>query len=127
MTLLAIDHVQLGMPADDETAARAFYVGILGMAEVAKPPQLAGRGGVWFATGGVAVHLSVDHDFRPAARAHPAFVVDDLPALRARSAEAGIDITEDDSDLPVERCYVADPFGNRIELVAASSAGFSLR
>ena len=127
MTLLAIDHVQLGMPADGETAARAFYIGVLSLAEVTKPPQLAGRGGVWFATGGVVVHLSVDHDFRPAGRAHPAFVVADLPELRARLGEAGFDVTEDDSGLPVERCYVADPFGNRIELVAAASAGFSLR
>ena len=127
MTLLAIDHVQLGMPAGGETAARAFYIGLLGLAEIIKPAQLAGRGGVWFATGGVAVHISVDHDFRPAARAHPAFVVADLPGLRARLGEAGIDVTEDDSGLPVERCYVADPFGNRIELVGAVSAGFSLR
>lgn len=127
MTLLAIDHVQLGMPADGETAARAFYIGVLGLTEITKPPQLADRGGVWFATGGVAVHLGVDDDFRPAARAHPAFVVAELPDLRARLDEAGIGITEDDSGLPVERWYVADPFGNRIELVASASAGFSLR
>ena len=46
MTLLTIDHIQLGMPAGGETTARAFYGRVLGLAEVAKPPQLAGRGGV---------------------------------------------------------------------------------
>jgi catechol 2,3-dioxygenase-like lactoylglutathione lyase family enzyme len=127
MRFVALDHVQLGMPAGGEDVARGFYGGVLGLVEVAKPAQLAERGGVWFATGGIAVHLSVDPDFRPATRAHPAFVVTDLPAWRARLRDAGSDITEDDSGLPVDRCYVRDPFGNRIELVASADAGFSLR
>jgi catechol 2,3-dioxygenase-like lactoylglutathione lyase family enzyme len=125
--LVAIDHVQLGMPAGGEDVARGFYGGVLGLVEIAKPAQLAGRGGVWFATGGVAVHLSVDPDFLPATRAHPAFIVTDLPRWRARLREAGVDVVDDDSGLPVDRCYVRDPFGNRIELVASADAGFSLR
>lgn len=127
MTVLAIDHVQLGMPAGGETAARAFYRDLLGLAEVVKPPELAGRGGVWFAAGGVAVHLGVDPTFRSADRAHPAFVVADLRALRIRLTGAGIEVVGDDSGMPVERCYAMDPFGNRLEFVAEADAGFSLR
>jgi len=124
--ITAIDHVQLSMPAGGEDAARTFYDDVLGLREVPKPPQLAGRGGAWFASGTVAVHLGVDVEFRPATRAHPAFVVD-LAALRARLTDAGITVEDDDSGLPVKRCYVRDPFGNRVELVDASGAGFSLQ
>lgn len=121
----AIDHVQLGMPAGGEDAARAFYDGVLGLREVPKPPELAGRGGVWFAAGGVAVHLGVERDHHAGSRAHPAFVVDDLIELRATIAGLGVDIEDDDSGLPVARCYIRDPFGNRIELVDAADAGFT--
>lgn len=125
MRLLAIDHVQLAMPAGGEDAARYFYVDVLGLREVEKPPGLAERGGIWLAVPNIAVHLGVESEFRPAQRAHPAFVVDGLAALRERLTTAGMTITEDDSGLPVERCYVNDPFGNRIELLDASDAGFS--
>lgn len=72
MTLLRIDHVQLVMPAGREADARAFYVGLLGLSEVAKPPGLAARGGCWFEQGAVKVHLGIDAEFRPARKAHPA-------------------------------------------------------
>jgi catechol 2,3-dioxygenase-like lactoylglutathione lyase family enzyme len=125
--LAAIDHVQLGMPAGREADGRAFYATLLGLREVTKPPALAARGGAWFAGRAVAVHLGVEPDFRPAQRAHPAFVVDDLAAARIRLADAKVDIEEDDSAIGVRRCYVRDPFGNRIELVDAADAGFSTR
>jgi catechol 2,3-dioxygenase-like lactoylglutathione lyase family enzyme len=125
--LAAIDHVQLDLPAGREDDARAFYVDLLGLREIPKPPALAVRGGAWFAGRGVAVHVAVPTDFRPAAHAHPAFVVDDLPTIRGRLTEAGVAIEEDDSGIPVTRCYIRDPFGNRIELIDAADAGFSTR
>ena len=125
--LAAIDHVQLSMPAGGEGAARSFYGKVLGLREVDKPVALASRGGAWFAGRAVAVHLGVEPDVRPPARAHPAFVVDDLAMVRARLTEAGVAIQEDDAGLAVDRCYVTDPFGNRIELVDARDAGFSRR
>ena len=81
MTILAIDHVQLAMPAGKEDEARAFYAGLLELSETPKPPELAKRGGAWFERGAVKIHLGVEADFRPARKAHPALVVDDLPAL----------------------------------------------
>jgi catechol 2,3-dioxygenase-like lactoylglutathione lyase family enzyme len=125
--IVGIDHVQLSMPPGREDDARAFYGSVLGLREVDKPPSLAGRGGCWFANGAAAVHLGVERDPRPSARAHPALVVRDLGTARAALAAAGIAIEEDDSGLPVARCYVRDPFGNRIELVDAADAGFSVR
>lgn len=126
MRIVALDHVQLGMPVGGEDVARAFYRDTLGLTEVAKPAALAARGGCWFTGDGVAVHLGAEPDFRPATRAHPALVVDDLARARERLVAAGATLTEDDSGLDVARCYVHDPFGNRIELVDANDAGFSL-
>ncbi len=117
MTITALDHVQLAMPPGGEAAARAFYGDILGLAEVPKPAELGGRGGCWFERGAVKVHLGVEHDFRAAKKAHPAFVVARLEDLRA-TLQANGHITRD--DVPVDghpRCFVDDPFGNRIELI----------
>jgi len=113
----AIDHVQLAMPSGGEERARAFYVTLLGMREVAKPPELAKRGGCWFECGPVRIHLAVEQDFRPARKAHPALRCFEYDALVARIREAGVAVAPDDSIPGVERCHVADPFGNRIELI----------
>jgi catechol 2,3-dioxygenase-like lactoylglutathione lyase family enzyme len=128
--LVGIDHVQLSMPDGAEDVARAFYRDVLGLREVVKPEALAARGGCWFAVAGVAgvaVHLAPESDFRPLAKAHPALLVRDLEAARAALRAAGVAIEEDDSGIPVRRCYVHDHFGNRIELVDARDAGFSER
>ncbi len=117
MAVLALDHVQLAMPADGEAQARVFYAGLLGIPEVPKPAHLAVRGGCWFERGTVRLHLGVEPDFRPARKAHPALVVDDLAALRAALA-AGGHATRDGEPLEGwRRCDVFDPFGNRIELM----------
>jgi catechol 2,3-dioxygenase-like lactoylglutathione lyase family enzyme len=105
------------MPPGGEAAARAFYGGLLGMREVPKPQELAKRGGCWFAAGEARLHLGVEADFAPARKAHPAFVVDDLGAMRSRLERAGV-LCRD--DVPLDgfvRTYVADPFGNRVELM----------
>ena len=117
--LVALDHVQLAMPAGGESAARAFYTGLLGLPEVPKPPALAARGGCWFESDAVKLHLGVEADFRPARKAHPAVRVDDLGALGALLAAAGHPLTPDNALQGTERGYVDDPFGNRIELIQA--------
>lgn len=117
MTILQIDHVQLAMPKGKESHARSFYVKMLGLDEVAKPANLAKRGGCWFEHGIVRVHLGVDPEFRPAKKAHPAFVVSDLKALRGKLESAGYTIEDDQPLEGFLRTYVYDPFGNRIELM----------
>lgn len=87
--MLAIDHVQLAMPAGQEARARAFYADVLGMREVAKPTPLAASGGVWFVLGEVQLHLGVEPDYRPSRKAHPAIRVADLVALSSLCAAAG--------------------------------------
>ena len=110
-------HVQLAMPRGREDDARAFYEGVLGLEEVPKPSQLAARGGCWFRSGDVELHLGVEEPFAPARKAHPAIVVDDLDAIRTRLEAAGADIAEDVQLDAHRRIHTSDPFGNRLELL----------
>lgn len=116
---VAIDHVQLAMPAGQEAIARSFFTGPLGMHEVLKPPELAKRGGCWFQSGTVQIHLGVETDFHPAKKAHPALLCRDYTALIEKLTRAGV-ACEEVNDIPgVRRCHIHDPFGNRIELLSA--------
>ena len=118
MKILSIDHIQIAMPAAEEEKARTFYIKQLGFTEIPKPPDLAKRGGAWFQAGSVQLHLGVEAEFRPARKAHPAFLVDDLDSLIAKVQSAGYDT--DTSQPPMDgykRAHVFDPFGNRIELM----------
>jgi len=115
---LAIDHVQLAMPVGGEEAARHFYIDLVGMTEIAKPPELAKRGGVWFGSGEVQIHLGVEAEFRPAKKAHPALRCGNFRGLVARLRGVGVEVVDDESIPGVTRCHVSDCFGNRIELVS---------
>jgi len=118
MTIYAIDHILITMPAGKEERARRFYSQVLGLNEVPKPPALAKQGGVWFKKETVKLHLGVDPNFKPARKAHPALLVKDLNSLLARCQEAGYQV--DTSQPPLDgylRGHVSDPFGNRIELM----------
>ena len=105
------------MPRGGESDARAFFVGVLGMDEIAKPPALAARGGAWFRSGEVEIHLGVEDDFHPATRAHPGIVVSDLDEVAGRLTGAGQDATWDDLFPGFRRIYARDPFGNRLEFL----------
>ena len=117
MAATSIHHVQVAIPAGGEGKARDFYGELLGFSEVAKPDNLRGRGGVWFQTGNLQLHLGVDPDFRSARKAHVAFRVEDLGGIRSRLEAAGCATTDDQPLDGYQRCYVDDPFGNRTELL----------
>ncbi|MGW1069223.1 VOC family protein [Streptomyces aureus] len=115
--ITALDHVQLAAPPGSEDRLRAFYTGALGLAETPKPPVLAGRGGCWFETGSVRLHLGIEADFRPAWKAHPGLRVTGIDALAARIAAAGAPVSWDE-DLPGHRRFFSeDPVGNRLEFL----------
>jgi catechol 2,3-dioxygenase-like lactoylglutathione lyase family enzyme len=117
MEVRAVDHVQLAMPPGREEDARAFYGALLSIDERPKPEHLALRGGCWFERGAVKIHLGAERDFRPARKAHPALLVDDLPALVAKLEAAGVEVRDEEPLPGYQRVYVDDPFGNRIELL----------
>ena len=109
------------MPGGEEAerAAERFYEGVLGLRKVPKPPAMAARGGCWFEGPAVHLHLGVEDDFRPARKAHPAILVDDLDVACARVVEAGGEVRSADGLPGVARVHTDDPFGNRLELVQA--------
>jgi len=117
MAVLALDHVQLAMPEGGENDARAFYAGLLGFSEFDKPQSLAGRGGCWFEAGYARLHLGVEKDFRPALKAHPAILLDNLDVVCRILEGAGCRLQEDVGIAGYHRRHVFDPFGNRIELM----------
>lgn len=120
--LAGLHHVQLAAPPGAEDRLRAFYGTALGMSEVDKPPALAARGGAWFRSGALELHLGIEEDFRPARKAHPGILVEDLDAVAKRLALHGVDVEWDDNFPGFRRCYVADPHGNRLELLEPTQA-----
>ncbi len=119
MPIVGLDHVQVAAPRtpDAEDTARAFYGGLLGLQEIEKPDSLKPRGGVWFSAGSGQLHVGIEEPFSPARKAHPAFTVRDLSSLRATLEAAGVSTSEAEVIPGIERFYVHDPFGNRIELM----------
>jgi catechol 2,3-dioxygenase-like lactoylglutathione lyase family enzyme len=115
--VIALHHVQLAAPVGSEPVMRAFYIGVLGMTETAKPAGLASRGGVWFTSGTAELHLGIAADFRPARKAHPGLLVAGLDALVTRLVASGHEVIWDDMLTGYRRCYVVDPVGNRLELL----------
>lgn len=116
---MRLHHVQVSCPIGGEDAARSFYGDGLGVPEVEKPPVLAARGGCWFRGEGVEIHVGVEKEFKPAAKAHPAFLVEDIDSVAGRLADHGFAVTWDDDFPGYRRFYTADGNGNRVEVLAA--------
>ena len=117
--VVGIHHVQLAMPAGGEAAARHFYADLLGIPEVPKPADLSKRGGAWFETANIRIHLGVEQNFTPARKAHPGLLVIELKVLSFRLTNAGYEVTEAEPLEGYLHVYVNDPFGNRLELLQA--------
>ncbi|NHN32444.1 glyoxalase [Paenibacillus agricola] len=118
-TFTGIDHVQLAAPEGCEEIARNFFADLLGWVEIPKPDNLKNRGGVWFQCGAHQVHIGIQPHFVPATKAHPAFQVLHLVELRQFLLNHQIQVIDDDvrNDEGVQRFYVFDPFGNRLEFL----------
>ena len=118
----AIHHVQITIPMGQEAAARAFYCDVLGLKEVAKPPSLAGRGGLWLTVGDRQLHIGVEsHGDQSVTKAHVAYQVSDITGWRARLEKAGVALV-DSAPIPgFQRFEFRDPFGNRVELIQPAS------
>jgi catechol-2,3-dioxygenase len=120
--VIGLDHVQVAAPIGSEHEARQFYGSLIGLPELEKPEGLRARGGVWFACGDQQLHVGTTGDFAPAAKAHPALLVHSsgLDLIAGRLTDAGSPVKWDDAIPDVRRFYTADPWGNRIELIAGA-------
>ncbi|QSB07031.1 glyoxalase [Natronoglycomyces albus] len=138
-----IHHIQLGFPVGEEAKLAPFYVDILGLTELAKPPALATRGGKWFRgpTGGnIEFHLGAIPGFQAPPKVHPGIVwgdIESLTALADRLQSANYPVTWDGElenhpmyrndgsaadqktvSAGYVRFYTRCPFGNRLEFMA---------
>jgi catechol 2,3-dioxygenase-like lactoylglutathione lyase family enzyme len=124
---MRLHHVQVAIPPGGEELARQFYAEGLGLAEVDKPGPLRGRGGLWLRhPAGAEIHLGVEDPFRPARKAHPALLLDDVAAMDAaagRLAALGFEVDHREREtFPGHlRCHALDGHGNRVELLAPVS------
>jgi catechol 2,3-dioxygenase-like lactoylglutathione lyase family enzyme len=117
MPVLRLDHIQIAAPPGSEAAAREFYGGLLGLKEIAKPPELVSRGGVWFQVGAQQLHIGIEDPFVPARKAHPAFAVDDLERVARELQSAGAPVNWDETVPHLRRFFTNDPVGNRLEFL----------
>lgn len=118
--IVGLDHVQVAMPVGGEPTAKAFYGQLLGLPQLEKPAALAVRGGCWFQAGPLQLHLGADPAFAPAKKAHPALMVENIDSLVAALRAAGHEVRDGATVDGVTQVFTDDPFGNRIELVAAT-------
>jgi catechol 2,3-dioxygenase-like lactoylglutathione lyase family enzyme len=119
MPIMRLDHVQVAIPEGAEGEARTFYCALLGFSELEKPEALRAGGGLWLKAGSAELHLGVEIPFRPAAKAHPCFVVADLDAVDAVLLSHGYIVRPDERIQDRRRFFTDDPFGNRLEFVQA--------
>src|SRR5438067_12009894 len=105
------------LPAKKKPRADSIRA-ILGMEEISKPAELAKRGGCWFKSGVVQIHVGGEHDFRAAKKAHPALKCADYEGLISRLCEVEVEVTQA-HDIPgVRRCHIHYPLRNRIALMS---------
>ena len=116
-TFKSIDHIQLAAPKGSEDTARHFFKDILGIDELEKPKELKKRGGVWFQFTNHQIHIGIEEPFYPAKKAHPAFEIENIEALKIHLIKNGIQVIEDDNLPGAKRCFISDPFGNRLEFL----------
>ena len=116
--IIGVHHIQITIPKGMETAARAFYCGVLGLPEIEKPESLQGRGGFWLQVGDRQVHVGTEDGVdRDATKAHIAYQVDDVDVWQRRLESQDIFIGD---SVPIPGCKrfeFRDPFGNWVELI----------
>jgi catechol 2,3-dioxygenase-like lactoylglutathione lyase family enzyme len=113
---ISLHHAQIFYPPGEEAKARDFYGKGLGLDELRRPETLSDRHGIWYSAPPGHVHLSADQDLGLHPRRHFALRVDDLDGMRNRLRERGARFEEATPIPGWRRCYVFDPFGNKIEL-----------
>ena len=114
--IIGIDHVQVAVPRALEAECLHFYREVLALPEIAKPEELRTRGGAWFVAGPLQMHIGVDPEPSPRSKRHICFLVNDLAAARAAAVAKGVAIEEEGVAEGLERFFVRDPAGNRIEI-----------
>ena len=118
--ILALDHVNVTVTAEQEAATKHFYGVVLGLTEIPKPAGPRQNVGAWYDLGRVQLHLSVARGDATGTDSHVCYLVADLAAAERHLRAAGVEIISDPRPMAgVKRFYVRDPGGNLIEITEA--------
>jgi catechol 2,3-dioxygenase-like lactoylglutathione lyase family enzyme len=109
-----IDHVSVLIT--DVERSRRFYRDLLGLQEINKP-RTFDFVVVWFDLGNQHLHLLLKDQPDNISPRHFALRVGDTRAARAYFREHGIATQETTSIPGADRFFIADPDGNRIEII----------
>ena len=110
----------LEVPRDRVDACAEFWA-LLGFRRVEPPESLAGRA-VWMERDGTQVHLMHLDDPVVPPQGHAAVVAPDYDRAFAALRDAGHDPEPRTEHWGAPRCFVRDPAGHRVEVMAASPA-----
>lgn len=111
-----INHVQICIPIGEEEKARAFYCGILGLAELKRPTSLHKMGGFWLKIADISLHIGTEK-LEGTSKRHPAFEVDNLDSIKQHLIDNNVKVTEDINIPGINRFSFYDYWDNRIELI----------
>jgi catechol 2,3-dioxygenase-like lactoylglutathione lyase family enzyme len=92
---------------------------VLGLAEIAKPDSLQGRGGFWLQVGDRQLHIGVENKEEKPTKAHVAYLVDDIESAKTALTDDNVDVIEGIPIPGYSRFEFRDPFGNRVEFLQA--------
>jgi catechol 2,3-dioxygenase-like lactoylglutathione lyase family enzyme len=119
--VIALDHVNITTPDELEEEMVAWYSEVLGLQTVDKPAGTRRGRGAWFVVGDAQVHVSVD-PHNPPKTAHFGLAVNDFDAAIGRLRDSGCHTEQADVIPGRQRCFVRDPAGNRVEILAYDAA-----
>jgi glyoxylase I family protein len=119
MRTQGVHHVSFSVR--DLERSRGFYEGVLGL-ETTERPDL-GIPGVWYRTGGSEIHL-IEHadaaggpDKASPLANHCALSIADYDETVSELADRGVELV---ASIPASgQCWIVDPDGHLIELIAA--------
>jgi glyoxylase I family protein len=119
-TVNRLDHIAVDVA--DVDRSRAFYAGVLGIREIARPKSFDFPG-AWFDTGNGVIHIVAREKPDVPRKPHMCLWVSDLESAARAVAEAGFQVRYDGrGTIPgVVRFYTDDPDGNRIEIQGTAS------
>ena len=117
MKILRLQHAAITVPTNALDRAREFYSHVLNLTETERPPEIQNRPGIWYTFGDTELHIQARDDVTPPGDRHPALVVDDIEAWRARCDQLGVKMQEQPTIFGRRRFDIYDPFDNRIELM----------
>lgn len=121
--IIAVNHVNVTVPASLEEAAKSFYREVLGLPQIPKPAGTRQDMGAWYQLGELQLHLSIEDNVQnEASDRHVCYQVADIATANLEFRNAGVDVIPDPRPVAGQsRFFVRDPGGNLLEITQAAN------